>query len=166
MAAAGGAAGVSAYLGYLFVTALLTATGLTPVDVNDLRNPVASMFAHSEGGLRNVYWYSALVFGFCVAAALPVTYGLWARRGWARDGAYGIFGLPGVVLTVFGLAGMTANSPTSDPQWGLLAGLVLLAVTALVAAPGTGRDFERVAKDREIAARQAELERRARAGAG
>ncbi|MGH8869385.1 MAG: hypothetical protein ACRDYU_15500 [Actinomycetes bacterium] len=154
LAVLGGAA-IVAYLGFLFVSTVLTAAGVIAAPAESLYNPVYDGVAGDPGDIRNAEGYLAATFGFCLAASLPVVVGLWFRRAWARDAAYAVFGLPGLVLSVLSLAGITAENPAASAEWGVVVGLSLVAVTALVASPGCGRDFDRAAKHKEIAARHA-----------
>lgn len=160
-AAALGASAVSAYLGYLFVTSLLVGLGVTDVPDRGLSNPVFDGAGLGDDDVRHAEQYLSVTFGLCLAASTPVAVGLWLRRPWAREAAYGIFGLPGFVLVLLTFSGLASSSRARSGVWGALVAVSLLVVTGLAASPGCGRDVERVAKDREIAARDAQRARRA-----
>jgi hypothetical protein len=147
-------------LGYLFLSSLLVATGLQDVDPQEVYNPLYNDLGQDADDVRIAEAYGAIGFGAGLLACLPLVLGVWGRRPWAREGAFGVFGLGGFVLAALSFGGLRTDPPQSGALWGLLVGLALLAVVGVLASPGCTRDFARVAKDRELAERARERARR------
>ena len=122
-------------------------------------------FSYDERGIRTAEGVAALVEGPVAVAFLIVLAGLWTWRPWAREGAFGVYGLGGAALSVLSLSGLSQDPPGRNAGLGLLVGLAALAVVVLLLLPPARADAERRVVERRVRQRQADAAaRRARDG--
>jgi hypothetical protein len=60
-----------------------------------------------------------------------------------------LFGVLGFTALAAALGGLTATPPTPNAPYGLLCGVVNVAIVGLLLAPSTADDFERAEQERQ-----------------
>lgn len=84
---------------------------------------------------------SALTAGLSVGVAM--------RREGARHGAMLVFGVLGFIALAAAIPGLQSNPPRPGAGYGVLVGLVDLAVVTLLLIPTTADDFSLIERERE-----------------
>lgn len=75
-----------------------------------------------------------------VCAVLVI--GLALRKIWAREGAFFVFGLLGLVSVGASLAGFAADPPAPSASVGMATGIANFVVVALLLMPAARLDFD------------------------
>ena len=91
----------------------------------------------------------AVVGGVILALSvvtLFLTWGVWRRRGSAREGAMLVFGAFALIMIPISIAGLNSGRP--DALLGLAVGVADAAVAGLLFAPSTSDDFSTVERQR------------------
>ena len=139
------------------VVSLLVATGVRDVDreraVAERIGDVG--FGYDEGALRTAEAFAAAVTAPVAVVLVVVAVGLWTWRQWAREAAFGVLGLGGLLVTVLSVQGLTQDPPGRNAPAGLVAGLLLLGTVGLLLSPPSRDDFERRALQRTLREREA-----------
>ena len=125
------------------------------------RADAAQLGIYGDGALRAAEGWTALVTVPLAAVALAVLAGLLAWRDWAREAALGVFGLLGLLLTLFSAIGLDGQARGAAA--GLVVGAGLLGAAGLAVAPAVCGDFDRRRIAREVQERRRREEQR-RAG--
>ncbi|MCZ7533745.1 MAG: hypothetical protein M5U23_10100 [Acidimicrobiia bacterium] len=83
-----------------------------------------------------------VLFGSVVIVCAVLVIGLALRKIWAREGAFFVFGLLGLVSVGASLAGFAADPPAPSASVGMATGIANFVVVALLLMPATRLDFD------------------------
>ncbi len=140
--AIGVAVGITVPYAVMLVLTIRSAADASSVSRQTLQDMSTLGFFFSPEEFRNVMAILSGFMGAITLAVLIVIVGLMARRQWAREGAYAVFGTMGLVSGV-ALVGAVFADPIPSGLW-LSLGTVLCCgfVIGLLLLPSVALDFE------------------------
>lgn len=126
--------------GFVAVQAFLAAADPDRLDPAFERSALG--LASGQGGTATTAsGIIGLVIGAVVLVSSIVVVGLAFRRQWAREAAFGVYGVLGLVATAISVGGLLSDPPAPSAWVGVLTGVANIAVVGLLLVPATARDF-------------------------
>jgi hypothetical protein len=154
---AAGVVGLAVTLPFLYRGVMSGVQAARPDSVDSVRSSLVQIGVPAmESEASVLYGLMAVVLLIASVTALVLTVGVLLRRGWAREGAIGLFGIFALLALASGLRGITADPPAPNASWALLTGVADVAIVLLLLRRTTVRDFQVAALSRSrTGARQA-----------